>query len=67
MDRGYVGSHQVLRDSRIDPHPKQMGRVRARTEAGDQKAKPRRGRAIKRTLSEIDGPFVLVEEYGEEF
>ena len=51
----------------IDPHPKQMGRVRARTEAEDQEAKPGRKMAMKRTLSEIDGPFVLVEEYGEEF
>jgi len=51
----------------IDLHPKQMGRVRVRTEGGqDQKAKSKWDQE-NGTLSEIDGPFVLVEEYGDEF
>ena len=52
----------------IDHHPKQMGRARVRTEeAHDQKAKESECDQENGTLSEIDGPFVLVEEYGDEF
>lgn len=52
----------------IDHHPKQMGRVRVRTERRqDQKAEENKWDQENGTLSEIDGPFVLVEEYGDEF
>ena len=45
-----------------------MGQVRVRTKgARDQKTKESKRDQENGTLSEIDGPFVLVEEYGDEF